>query len=82
MGASSIPNSLHDVSPHTLFRKVEETYHTGRRRRKSESDFGVEGAMKIDRRDFGMTWSATLDTGGLVVGNDVTIDLNIEAVKK
>jgi polyisoprenoid-binding protein YceI len=35
----------------------------------------------IDRRDFGMTWNATLESGGLVVGNEVTIELNIEAVK-
>jgi polyisoprenoid-binding protein YceI len=43
---------------------------------------GVEGTVVIDRRDFGMSWSATLDNGGLVVGNEVTIELNIEAVKK
>ena len=43
---------------------------------------GVEAAVTINRRDFGMTWNATLDTGGLVVGNEVTIELNIEAVKK
>jgi polyisoprenoid-binding protein YceI len=43
---------------------------------------GIEAAMTIDRRDFGMTWNATLDTGGLVVGNDVSIELNIEAVKR
>ena len=43
---------------------------------------GVEGTVVIDRRDFGMSWSATLDNGGLVVGNDVTIELNIEAVKR
>lgn len=43
---------------------------------------GVEASLTIDRRDFGMTWNATLDTGGLVVGNDVKIELNIEAVTK
>ena len=43
---------------------------------------GVEAAVTINRRDYGMTWNATLDTGGLVVANDVTIELNIEAVKK
>jgi len=43
---------------------------------------GVEGTVVIDRRDFGMSRSATLDNGGLVVGNDVTIELNIEAVKR
>lgn len=43
---------------------------------------GVEGTVVIDRRDFGISWSATLDNGGLVVGNDVTIELNIEAVRQ
>ena len=43
---------------------------------------GVEGTVVIDRRDFGMSWSATLDNGGLVVGDDVTIELNIEAVRQ
>ena len=43
---------------------------------------GVEATVVIDRRDFGMSWSATLDNGGLVVGNDVTIELNIEAVRE
>jgi len=47
-----------------------------------ETHLGVEAAITIDRRDFGMSWSATLDSGGLVVGNDVTIELNIEAVRK
>lgn len=47
-----------------------------------ETHLGVEGTAVIDRRDFGITWSATLDNGGLVVGNDVTIELNIEAVNK
>jgi polyisoprenoid-binding protein YceI len=47
-----------------------------------ETHLGVEATIVIDRRDFGMTWNATLETGGLVVGNDVTIELNIEAVKK
>jgi len=47
-----------------------------------EMHLGLEAAITIDRRDFGMSWSATLDSGGLVVGNDVTIELNIEATRK
>ena len=39
---------------------------------------GVEAALTINRRDYGMTWDATLDTGGLVVGSDVTIRLNMK----
>jgi polyisoprenoid-binding protein YceI len=36
---------------------------------------------KINRKDFGLTWSKTLETGGLVVGDEVDITLEIEGVK-
>jgi polyisoprenoid-binding protein YceI len=42
---------------------------------------GFEGYAKLDRRDFKMTWSKTIETGGLVVGNEVRIELQIEAAK-
>jgi polyisoprenoid-binding protein YceI len=41
---------------------------------------GAEATLKIDRRDYGLTWSKALETGGLVVGNDVKIELHVEAV--
>ncbi|KAB2826642.1 MAG: YceI family protein [Candidatus Dadabacteria bacterium] len=37
---------------------------------------------KIDRKDFGLTWNKTLDTGGLVVGDDVKIELEVEGIRK
>ncbi|MDH5526201.1 MAG: YceI family protein [Nitrospirota bacterium] len=43
---------------------------------------GLTATTTIDRRDFGMKWSKLLDNGGLVVGNDVTISLEIEAMVK
>jgi len=43
---------------------------------------GVEASLKLNRHDYGISWSQTLDNGGLVVGDEVKIDLNIEAVKK
>lgn len=43
---------------------------------------GVEvEPIAIDRRDYGLTWSKALETGGLVVGNDVEIEISIEAVQ-
>lgn len=36
----------------------------------------------IDRRQFGVVWNKTLETGGLVVGNDVEIKLEIEGIRK
>lgn len=35
---------------------------------------------KINRKDFGLAWNAALETGGVVVSDEVTIDLNVEAV--
>ena len=36
---------------------------------------------KIDRREFGLTWNQALETGGVVVGNDIKISLEVQAVK-
>lgn len=43
------------------------------------SRLGVNGSLTIDRRDYGITWSRVMDGGGLFVGNDVTIDISLEA---
>jgi polyisoprenoid-binding protein YceI len=37
---------------------------------------------KIDRKDYGITWNKTLDSGGLVVGDDVNIELEVEGIRK
>ena len=40
-----------------------------------------EARTVINRKDFGLTWNKTIETGGLVVGDDVHITLEIEGVK-
>lgn len=40
---------------------------------------GAEASLTINRQDYGVSWSKSLDSGGLVVSNDVKIDLNVEA---
>lgn len=42
---------------------------------------GVEASLKLNRQDYGISWSNTLDNGGLVVGNEVLIELSAEFVK-
>ncbi|HMO18554.1 MAG TPA: YceI family protein [Oligoflexia bacterium] len=37
---------------------------------------------KINRKDFGLTWNKVMETGGLVVGDDVKIILEVEGVKE
>ena len=36
---------------------------------------------KVDRRDFGLTWNQALETGGVLVSNEIRIHLDIQAVK-
>jgi polyisoprenoid-binding protein YceI len=37
---------------------------------------------KVNRQDFGVKWNATLDNGGVVVSDDVSITIDVELVKK
>ena len=39
----------------------------------------VSGKFELDRRDYGITWSRALDTGGLFVGNEVAVEISVEA---
>jgi polyisoprenoid-binding protein YceI len=42
---------------------------------------GIELTGRLDRRDYGLTWNAAVDGGGLLVGNRVDIALEISAVR-
>jgi polyisoprenoid-binding protein YceI len=42
---------------------------------------GVSATTKINRKDFGLTWNTALETGGILVGEEVTITLDVEFVK-
>lgn len=38
-----------------------------------------EGETKINRKDFGLTWNSTLETGGVLVSDDIKLKVDIEA---
>ena len=42
---------------------------------------GLSATTRIHRKDFGLTWNAALETGGILVGDDVTITLDVEFIK-
>ncbi|MCC7022243.1 MAG: YceI family protein [Thermomicrobiales bacterium] len=49
--------------------------------------FGTEAASwsahtDVDRKDFNLTWNAPLETGGFLVGDDVRIQIDVEAVRQ
>jgi polyisoprenoid-binding protein YceI len=41
----------------------------------------ISAIAKINRKDFGLTWNTALETGGILVGDEVTITLEVEFVK-
>jgi polyisoprenoid-binding protein YceI len=42
---------------------------------------GLSATTKINRKDYGLTWNAALEAGGILVGDDVTITLDVQFVK-
>ncbi len=43
---------------------------------------GASATTKIKRKDFGLTWNAALEAGGFLVGDDVTISLDVQFIKQ
>lgn len=43
---------------------------------------GGQAATKINRKDFGLVWNAVLETGGVAVGDEVEITIDVEIFKK
>ena len=43
---------------------------------------GFEATTRINRKDFGLTWNVALETGGFLVGDQIAIDVDVQAVKQ
>jgi len=43
---------------------------------------GISATTRINRKDFGLVWNSTLETGGILVGDEVTITVDVEFVKE
>ncbi len=41
----------------------------------------ISATTKINRKDYGLTWNAALETGGILVGDEVTITLEVQFVR-
>ena len=42
---------------------------------------GFEGRVVVNRKDWGLTWNAALETGGVLVADKVTLELEVSAVR-
>jgi polyisoprenoid-binding protein YceI len=43
---------------------------------------GASASTKLNRKDFGLVWSKTIDGGGAVVGDEVDVNLDVEMSRK
>ena len=43
---------------------------------------GYELSTTIDRKDFGVSWNRALDSGGLILGDEVEVNINLEVIKQ
>ena len=71
--------SLHGVTkeitmPFTFTKPFKDPLLAGEKR------MLVEASLKIDRRDFGIVWNRVLEGGGIFVGNEVDVLINVEAI--
>jgi polyisoprenoid-binding protein YceI len=42
--------------------------------------YGFEGAAEINRKDFGLTWNAALETGGILVSENIKLEFEISTI--
>jgi polyisoprenoid-binding protein YceI len=45
------------------------------------SRMAASASLAVSRKDFGLTWNSVLEAGGLLVGDEVTIDVDVEFIK-
>lgn len=61
--------------------KLNATYEGAGKDPWGNEKVSFSATTKIDRREFGLTWNAALETGGVLVANDIKISLEVQAVK-
>lgn len=60
---------------------LETTYEGAGRDPWGGNRVSFSATSKIDRRDFGLVWNQALETGGVVVSNDIKIQVEVQAVR-
>jgi polyisoprenoid-binding protein YceI len=72
-----------DLTMHGITREVpfELTYEGQGKDPWGNERIGFSAEAKVNRKDFGLNWNAALEAGGVLVGEQVKIAIQLEAVK-
>ncbi|MCB0060959.1 MAG: YceI family protein [Caldilineaceae bacterium] len=73
-----------DLTIHGVTKEVVlETEYAGQAKSPwGTTSAGFSAKTKINRKDFGLGWNATLETGGVLVGEEIKVDIEMEIVKE
>ncbi len=71
--------TIHGVTKETVL-KVDEVSPEGKDPW-GNMRTGASAKAKVSRKDFGLVWNAPLETGGILIGEDVKLEFDIELVK-
>jgi polyisoprenoid-binding protein YceI len=45
-------------------------------------NYGFSGTTRINRKDWDLTWNVALETGGVLVGEDIDLEIELELTQK
>jgi polyisoprenoid-binding protein YceI len=62
--------------------ELEIEYHGVTNSPWGQQVIGFSATTELDREDFGMTWNAALETGGVLVGKKLKVEIEVEAVRQ
>jgi polyisoprenoid-binding protein YceI len=75
VGDLTIRGTTHEVA-------LDVEYHGGGKDPWGNEKVGFSAKTAINRKDYGLSWNAALETGGVLVGEKVEIEIDVEAVKE
>lgn len=82
-GSGSELRVVGDLTIRGVSREVtlDVEHHGGGKDPWGNERIGFSAKTAINRKDFGLTWNQTLETGGLLVGEKVEIEIDVEGIK-
>lgn len=60
---------------------VLTTEYSGQSKMWGKTSAGFSASTRINRKDFGLNWNQVLESGGILVGEDINISIELEIVK-
>ncbi|KFE62965.1 YceI family protein [Hyalangium minutum] len=73
--------TMHGITKETVL-DVDASFKESKNPFSGASISGLTATTKVNRKDFGLNWNKSLETGGVLVGDDVNIGIELELVKK